>query len=251
MRRLRTESDRTMTTANSNARAIDGLREEIDALDEELLTLIEKRLDLAASIAAAKVDGAATEDTSELLLRPAREASVIANLSARTRRIPDASITAIWRELMAINLQAQRPIEIALSATRHPVRMQLMARARFGTIIPIRETTSPQAALAKAREGRAIALIEIGDGDWWTGLADDPDLVIIDGLLGEGGRGSALAVGRLSPTRLGDERSFAVLEQKELATRLGRGEAVCPIAVSGDLHLCVIERVTKLARRVA
>ena len=97
----------------------------------------------------------------------------------------------------------------------------------------------------------AIALIEIGEGDWWTRLGDDPDLNIIDGLLGEGGRGSALAVGRLSPDRLGEDRSFAVLEQAELANRLGRGEAVLPIAVSGNLNLCVIERVTPLSRAAA
>lgn len=229
-------------------RSIDTLREEIDALDEELLALIEKRLDLAASIASAK---SADQDEDELLLRPAREASVIARLDAMTRRIPQVSLAAIWRELMAINLQAQRPIEIALHATGHPERMQLMARARFGTIIPVRKSASPQAALDRARTGKAIAMIEIGEGDWWTALADDPELVIIDGLLGEGGRGSALAVGRLSRDRLCEDRSYAVLEQSELATRLGRGEAVCPIAVSGEMHLCAIERVAPLARRAA
>ncbi|MBY8336856.1 chorismate mutase [Alteriqipengyuania sp. NZ-12B] len=237
-----------MPNPAANMRTIDTLREEIDALDEELLALIEKRLDLAASIASAK---SADQDEDELLLRPAREASVIARLDAMTRRIPQVSLAAIWRELMAINLQAQRPIEIALHATGHPERMQLMARARFGTIIPVRKSASPQAALERARTGKAIAMIEIGEGDWWTALADDPELVIIDGLLGEGGRGSALAVGRLSRDRLCEDRSYAVLEQSELATRLGRGEAVCPIAVSGEMHLCAIERVAPLARRAA
>lgn len=237
-----------MPNTPANMRTIDTLREEIDALDEELLALIEKRLDLAASIASAK---SADQDEDELLLRPAREASVIARLDAMTRRIPQVSLAAIWRELMAINLQAQRPIEIALHATGHPERMQLMARARFGTIIPVRKSASPQAALDRARTGKAIAMIEIGEGDWWTALADDPELVIIDGLLGEGGRGSALAVGRLSRDRLCEDRSYAVLEQSELATRLGRGEAVCPIAVSGEMHLCAIERVAPLARRAA
>ena len=240
-----------MSANAANHRTIDTLRQEIDTLDEELLALIEKRLDLAASIASAKSEDVTDEDSDELLLRPAREASIIARLDAMTRRIPEVSLTAIWRELMAINLQAQRPIEIALHAPRHPERMQLMARARFGTIIPVRKSASPEAALERARTGKAIAMIEIGDGDWWTALAGDPELTIIDGLLGEGGRGSALAVGRLSRDRLCKDRSYAVLEQSELAARLGRGEAVCPIAVSGDLHLCAIERVVPLARRAA
>ena len=54
-----------MTTANTNARAIDALREEIDTLDQELLALMEKRLDLAAAIAAAKSDDMKTEDANE------------------------------------------------------------------------------------------------------------------------------------------------------------------------------------------
>lgn len=244
-----------MTIANSNPRAIDDLRDEIDLLDQELLALMERRLDLAAAIAGAKaVDSAeapADGTERELLLRPAREAQVIARLSDMTRRIPGASIAAIWRELMAVNLQTQRGIEIALSATRHPARIELMARARFGTVLPITHTTSTQAALAKARAGEAIALVEIGDTGWWTQLVDDPELTIIDGLLGEGGRGSALAIGRLSAQRLPEERRFAVLAQRELAARLGRGEVVCPLAASGEWYLCAIERVVPLARRAA
>lgn len=240
-----------MTKTDILDRPIDSLRHEIDALDDELLALIERRLDLAAAIARAKSGEASSEEENELLLRPAREASIIDRLGAMTRRIPRESITAIWRELMAINLQAQRPVEIALHSTRHRERMHLMARARFGTIIPVRPSASPSEALAKARDGNAIALIEIAESDWWTALAEDPELTIIDGLLGDGGRGSALAVGRLSPDRLEEERSFSVLDKRELANRLGRGEAVCPIAASGDLHLCVIERVAPLARRAA
>ena len=211
-----------MSANAANHRTIDTLRQEIDTLDEELLALIEKRLDLAASIASAKSEDVTDEDSDELLLRPAREASIIARLDAMTRRIPEVSLTAIWRELMAINLQAQRPIEIALNASRHPARMHLMARARFGTIIPIREMASPEAALEKARTGKGIALIEIGEGDWWAGLRDHPELSIIDGLLGEGGRGSALAVGRLSPDRLGEDRSFAVVVNEVFLTPFSR-----------------------------
>ena len=244
-----------MTKTSTNPRAIDGLRDEIDRLDQELLALMERRLDLAAAIAGAKAadtaDGPGDGTENELLLRPAREAQVIARLSDMTRRIPGESIAAIWRELMAVNLQTQRKIEIALSATRHPARIQLMARARFGTVLPITQTTSPQAALAKARAGDAIALVEIDDSGWWTQLAEDPELTIIDGLLGEGGRGSALAIGRLSEARLSEERRFAVLADRELAARLGRGEVVCPLAHSGEWYLCAIERVVPLARRAA
>ena len=71
-----------MSANAANHRTIDTLRQEIDTLDEELLALIEKRLDLAASIASAKSEDVTDEDSDELLLRPAREASIIARLDA-------------------------------------------------------------------------------------------------------------------------------------------------------------------------
>mgnify|MGYP001976675467 CR=1 FL=1 len=58
----------------------------------------------------------------ELLLRPAREASVIARLGAMTRRIPKDSITAIWRELMAINLQAHREVRCVQQLTAYVLK---------------------------------------------------------------------------------------------------------------------------------
>ena len=71
-----------MTTANTNARAIDALREEIDTLDQELLALMEKRLDLAAAIGSSKatvletlalVDGLALCDAQVVLALGARD----------------------------------------------------------------------------------------------------------------------------------------------------------------------------------
>src|ERR1044072_897093 len=80
------------------------LRTEIDRIDLQLLTLMEERLFCSAAIAAAK----AQQDEEQLRLRPAREQQVIDRLIREAERMPAPAVTAIWRELMGANLQAQK-----------------------------------------------------------------------------------------------------------------------------------------------
>src|SRR3954465_1593706 len=86
------------------------LRTEIDRIDARLLELMEERLTCSSAVAASK--GSAESD--QLRLRPAREQQVIERLAERAELMPRASITAIWRELMGINLQAQQATHIVI-----------------------------------------------------------------------------------------------------------------------------------------
>lgn len=226
--------------------AMGELRAEIDRIDAAILDLMERRVSLARSIAAAK------PRTGALLLRPAREEQVVACLSARARRVPHDSIAAIWRELMGLTLQAQRPTPLVIHAPRHPGGVAGRASARFGATAPLVHADTPAEALDKARRLHAVAVIELDRRDgWWRTLADDPDFAVIDELRAPGGRGSALAVGRIAREHLAAERSWLVIEEADLATRLRRGEAVCPLAASGTLRLCIVEAMPALTLTAA
>src|SRR5205085_2505548 len=93
------------------------LRTEIDRIDTQLLELMETRLDCSAAIAAAK----AQDDDAQLRLRPAREQQVIDRLVRRAGSMPAPAITAIWRELMGANLQAQGGVNIVVHCPEQPV----------------------------------------------------------------------------------------------------------------------------------
>ncbi|MBH9538785.1 chorismate mutase [Novosphingopyxis sp. YJ-S2-01] len=222
----------------SASRPIDNLREEIDALDDALLDLVEKRLALSKSIAAAK----SAEDDRHLMIRPKRERQLIERLAGNTRAIPRASVSAIWRELMSLNLQSQRSTELALCADERRMHVADQARRRFGTVAPMVEVAEPAAALERARTRETIAIIELNPkADWWTVLAEDDDLVIFDALREEGGWVTAIVVGRLDSSHVPEDRRYCVVSASELLSRVVKGEPICPLASAGDWRLCLTD----------
>lgn len=223
---------------SASPRPIEKLREEIDALDDALLDLVEKRLALSRSIASAKQ----AEDDRHLMIRPRRERQLIERLTGKTRAIPGPSVSAIWRELMSLNLQSQRSTELALCADERRMHVADQARRRFGTVAPMVEIAKPQAALERARTRETIAIIELNpEADWWTVLADDPDLVIFDALREEGGWVTAIVVGRIDTNHLPEDRRYCVVSADELLARVVKGEPICPLASAGQWRLCLTD----------
>lgn len=78
------------------------LREQIDQLDRQIVKLLNERAVIAKQIGSSK--GSAP------VYRPAREAQVMKQVTATsTGVLPDASLTAIYREIIAACRDLQRP----------------------------------------------------------------------------------------------------------------------------------------------
>ncbi len=84
------------------------LRQDIDALDKELLTLLNRRAALAQSVGEVKKrEGSAT-------FRPEREAQVIDGLkAANAGPLKPESVAAIWREIMSACRALETPTRVA------------------------------------------------------------------------------------------------------------------------------------------
>jgi chorismate mutase len=216
------------------------LRSEIDRIDARLLELMEERLTCSDAVAAAK--GNAESD--QLRLRPAREQQVIERLNAKATRMPRASITAIWRELMGINLQAQQATHIVIHCPLQPVLVTDQARLRFGGAAPIVAAGTPQDALDRARNREAIAVIEFSPlSNWWVELFHDEALTIFDCLRDKHGRIVALVIGRVAARHVTSDTSFLVLGDGALRRRTEAGGKVQTLALCGNLRLCVSQSV--------
>ena len=212
------------------------LRSEIDRIDARLLELMEERLTCSDAIAAAK----GNEGADQLRLRPAREAQVIARLAGRAKRMPRASVTAIWRELMGINLQAQQATHIVVHCPLQPVLVTDQARLRFGGAAPIVAAGTPQDALDRARNREAIAVIEFSPlSNWWVELFHDEALTIFDCLRDKHGRIIALVIGRVAARHVTSDTALLVLGDGALRRRAEAGEKVQTLAICGNLRLCV------------
>jgi len=101
------------------------LRQTINQLDDDILALIRRRMELAADIIAAKTDAVA--------YRPGREAEVVERLIAAAPDLPAQLVTNVWRQLMTASTSLQN------GNIRIAVHQGAMAVAgwHFGAMFPI------------------------------------------------------------------------------------------------------------------
>jgi chorismate mutase / prephenate dehydratase len=84
------------------------LRAQIDALDKELLALLNRRAGLALQV------GEIKKREGSAVFRPEREAQVIDGLKAENRGpLPNESVAPIWREIMSASRSLETPLRIA------------------------------------------------------------------------------------------------------------------------------------------
>ncbi len=84
------------------------LRAQIDALDRELLALLNRRAALALQV------GEIKKREGSAVFRPEREAQVIDGLKAENRGpLPNESVAPIWREIMSASRSLETPLRIA------------------------------------------------------------------------------------------------------------------------------------------
>lgn len=172
--------------------SLDALRLEIDRVDEMLLQLIEERLAISDAVAAIK----RSEPSSLLKLRPRRESFVVERLIARARRADPHLVSHVWRELMSYGLQAQQRTEFVLFGSDRARALEDRVKARFGRVSPLRWAASREEALAAAKDGEAVAVLALENGERDAYLPDG--LRAFDIVRGEDDAALALAIGRVS-----------------------------------------------------
>ena len=214
---------------------LDGLRHEIDRLDDALLDLIEQRIAASGAIARLKLSAPG----GRLNLRPRRQAAIVERLARRARHASPALIAHVWRELMSHSLQAQVRTEFVLCASRRPETLREGVRERFGSAANIRSVATPGEALDIARRREAVAAIEHDPAsDWWIALRGS-DLTAFD-MIAEGGRLQAVIVGRVAQDDVGDGPALLIMDEEELSARRNHGHSIEILSAQGELRLCLV-----------
>lgn len=192
--------------------SLDAVRARIDAVDGELLRLLDERASLAAAVAAAKRAAGQTG----FGLRPDREAQVLRSLLARPREAADtALIVRVWRELMADSLSRQGPFHLGVWGGKAEARTVELARLRFGAAPALALAAKPEEALAAARTPGGVAVLALAsDNAWWGKLLAQPTLKVFSTLpcLAEWGPLSALAVAEVAVEPTGADVTFWVTD---------------------------------------
>ena len=225
---------------------LDAVRQRIDALDTELLRLVDERASLARIVAEAK---RATGDGDRFALRPGREAQILRRLIASERDAANPSlIVRIWRELIGDSLSVQGPFHLSVWGGKDPGRAVELARHRFGAAPPLDQVAKPEDAIAQARTPGGVAVCAItSDSAWWGRLLAEPSVKVFAALpcLAAWGPMSALAAAAVDVEPTGDDRTFWVTDAAGPAAAvedaLSRdGVAADLLAEAGGLKLFVL-----------
>ena len=225
------------------APSLEDIRRRIDAIDAELLRLVDERASLATSVAVAK---RAAGDGDKFGLRPAREAQLVRRLLATPRQGAGAALTVrLWRELISDSLSKQGPFHLTVWGGASAPRTIEMARQRFGAAPPLRLAAKPEEALAGAKVLGGVGVLALApDSAWWGRLLAEPTLTVFAALpcLAAWGPTGALAVAEIEVDPSGDDDTFWVTDATEPAAvieeALGRdGVAAELIQATGGLKL--------------
>ncbi|MGA0607890.1 chorismate mutase [Phenylobacterium sp. VNQ135] len=229
--------------AGAAAPSLDEVRARIDAIDADLLRLLDERAGLARAVAAAK---AAAGDAGKFGLRPGREAQIVRKLVAAPRTAASPSLVVrVWRELMAESLALQGPFRISVWGGKDPGRTAELARLRFGAAPPMRQVEKAEAAIADAKQVGGVAVLALSrDSAWWGRLLAEPKLKVFAALpcLNAWGPMDALAVAEVEVEPTGDDVTFWVTDAPGPAaaveTALGQDGVAAELLVeSGGLKL--------------
>jgi len=230
--------------ANSNnPPSLDAVRARIDAIDAELLPLIDERAALALSVAAAK---AAAGDADKFGLRPARETAIMRKLLGAVRKAAsDTLVVRLWRELIGDSLARQGPYHLAVWSDRNLGRTVEFARARFGSAPPLALAAKPEEALAAARTRGGVSVLALApDAPWWGRLLAEPKLKVFAALpcLAAWGPLTALAVAEVDVEPTGADHTFWVTDAPGPAAAIEEalsrdGVAATLLAAAGGLKL--------------
>jgi len=136
--------------------SLEGTRDRIDALDDEILERLEARAKIVGDVLRAKRErNLATYD-------PGREREILERLSARANAFPKEAVRAVYREVISACLALQEPLRVAFLGPEGTFS-HAAARARFGLAARYVEETTIAGVVSAVERGEAsfgIAPIE-------------------------------------------------------------------------------------------
>ncbi len=147
-------------------------RERIDAIDDQLVELLNQRAAIALEVGQAKAsDGGA-------VFVPHREQEVLTRVAARNAGpLPDACLQAIWREIMSGSLALERPLRICHFAEPGSFT-HLAARRKFGHGVSYQGAATIAEVFAEVERGNADYGVVPIENSTDGGISDTSDRLL-------------------------------------------------------------------------
>ena len=198
-----------MSTDAQTPPVLQRLRQDIDAVDDQILELLLKRFDLGQAVAQAKRDMPPAPN-----MRPAREAEILRRLASRWRGpAPVSTVAAIWRHIISTVLGLQGTFTVHLTDEDRDITPPLAAN-HFSAGAQFRDHATYERALAAAAgDLQSIAILALPKGNppspWWRALHQGPLRIVARLPFLTPSAASAFVVARQDAVASGDDISLA------------------------------------------
>lgn len=199
------------------------LRARIDAIDNEIIEQLVKRIAIVKEVGELKLN----TTTIPCPIRSGREAEMVRNIAERFRStdFPAAAATAIWRIIIGASTGVEAKLNLSVFADEKENSLYWLAKEYFGPTSPIVRQPHIKRVIGDVMDGKAavgiVPFLRSSDtSNWWSALMQHGENVpkifahipfVYTDIPGKAVP-SALAIARLKPEPSGDDVSLVVIE---------------------------------------
>ena len=145
------------------------LRNEIDKIDDQLITLLKDRLEIVKQVGQHK----SKNSLSRSFIRSGREAEMVRNLSKKAQNtMPVAAIATMWRMIISSSLNTEQNIKLLSYSNDNKNDCYWHAREYYGVFVDIQCKPSKEDIIKEIASGKAnvgmLPLVDDSKNPWWN-----------------------------------------------------------------------------------
>jgi chorismate mutase / prephenate dehydratase len=206
---------------------LEKLRQEIDAIDSEMLELLAKRIAVVEKVGEYK---AKENQAGRSIIRPGREAKMIRKVSQfkpkeKVGSFPNATVAYIWRLIIAASINIEENTKISVNAGQSFRESFWLAKEYFGPFTEYILRDSSSQVLRDLLDGSATAgVVALDEHDlhqaWWTRLSRSESSLKVFARVPfvktyNSKRPALVAIGNVVPEDTGDDTSLWMVSTEE------------------------------------
>lgn len=205
-----------MTTPAAQETSLEAIRREIDAIDDDILDLIGRRIAASARVRTEKSNAGALASSP---IRPAREALILRRLVTRAgKAVPPGLLVRLWRIILTSSTLAQAPVTIHISRKLAALTaLRLAIGDHFGAM-PVAECQDEAEAMSRVSANTGDLCVVGADSLWAEafaeGRAGEARIIGVLPVLRTGTVPDLLVFGHPAARPTGDDETIVVCDRK-------------------------------------
>ncbi len=162
--------------------SLNQFRERIDAIDNDIVALLKRRIDVVAQVGAHKK----SQGEEGLYVRPGREGQMLRRIvdAFRGTEFHPAAAGMMWRQMIGASIHHESPLHISVLHTPKESHLMWLAREYFGSFVPFTLAATVNRVLGDISDKGNSDAPNIGvlplpastdNANWWQLIENDQD----------------------------------------------------------------------------